>query len=245
MNKDSEESESGYVYVVTNDCYIKVKSPVTGEEVRPVKIGRGKNFRKRIGGLSSGVFEDFVYHIVLRVTDVFKCERRIHALFEDYRIRTKKGGRTEFFSCPLETIRQRVRGFAKDHPELVKKVEDFGIKGRSFGRSSVSQEAAFKKMEEEKAHKTQKVQQPADSDRREPFKFSMCKIKVGEKVTFVDDASKLAEVVDDRHVRYGKEVMSLSMLAKQLTGLKHELQGPIYFTYKGEVLDDLRKRLEK
>ena len=66
-----------------------------------------------------------------------------------------------------------------------------------------------------------------------------------EKVAFVNDASKLAEVVDDRHVRYGKEVMSLSMLAKQLTGLKHELQGPIYFTYKGELLDTLRKRLEE
>lgn len=85
----------------------------------------------------------------------------------------------------------------------------------------------------------------AEMVRRGPFKFSLCGIKPGEKVAFVNDASKLAEVVDDRHVKYGKEIMSLSLLAKQLTGIKHELQGPIYFTYNGELLDDLRKRLEK
>lgn len=83
-----------------------------------------------------------------------------------------------------------------------------------------------------------------DAARRGPFRFSMCGIRVGAEVVFVDDVSKKAIVVDDRHVRFASETTSLSALAKQLLGCDHPVQGTLYFTYNGKILDDIRKERE-
>ena len=83
-----------------------------------------------------------------------------------------------------------------------------------------------------------------DAARRGPFRFSMCGIKPGEEVVFVDDATKKAKVLDDRHVSFDNETTSLSALAMRLLECTHPVQGTLYFKYKGKVLDDLRKELE-
>jgi len=83
-----------------------------------------------------------------------------------------------------------------------------------------------------------------EASRRGPFRFSMCGIQVGDEVVFVDDENKKAIVVDDRHVRFGKVITSLSALAQDLLGCNHPVQGTIYFKYKGKVLDDIRKERE-
>ena len=83
-----------------------------------------------------------------------------------------------------------------------------------------------------------------EAARRGPFRFSMCGIQVGDEVAFVDDENKKAIVVDDRHVRVGKVITSLSALAQDLLGYNHPVQGTIYFKYKGKVLDDIRKERE-
>ena len=83
-----------------------------------------------------------------------------------------------------------------------------------------------------------------EASRRGPFRFSMCGIQVGDEVVFVDDENKKAIVVDDRHVRFGKVITSLSALAQDLLGYNHPVQGTIYFKYKGKVLDDIRKERE-
>ena len=61
---------------------------------------------------------------------------------------------------------------------------------------------------------------------------------------FVDDESKKAVVVDDRHIRFGNEITSLSKLAECLLKCKHPVQGTLYFKYKGKVLDEIRKERE-
>ena len=83
-----------------------------------------------------------------------------------------------------------------------------------------------------------------DAARRGPFRFGMCGIKAGEEVVFVDDESKKAVVVDDRHIRFGNEVTSLSKLAEYLLKCNHPVQGPLYFKYKGKVLADIRRERE-
>ena len=80
--------------------------------------------------------------------------------------------------------------------------------------------------------------------RRAPFKFSMVGLKPGDEVVFAGDASKRATVVDERHVEYEGVTTSLSALAEELTGLGHALQGPLYFSYEGELLTERRKRME-
>lgn len=84
-----------------------------------------------------------------------------------------------------------------------------------------------------------------DAARRGPFRFSMCGIGAGAEVVFVNDGSKKAFVIDDRHVRFSNETTSLSALAKQLLGCSHPVQGTMYFTYKGKILDDIRRERER
>lgn len=84
-----------------------------------------------------------------------------------------------------------------------------------------------------------------DAARRGPFRFSMCGISAGAEVIFVDDTSKRAVVVDERHVRFANETTSLSALAKQLLGCNHPVLGTLYFKYNGRILDDLRKERER
>ena len=44
-------------------------------------------------------------------------------------------------------------------------------------------------------------------------------------------------------LEYNGETTSLSALAQKLKGFTHPVQGTIWFTYNGEKLDDLRKRI--
>ena len=81
--------------------------------------------------------------------------------------------------------------------------------------------------------------------RRGPFKFSECGIPVGSEVCFIEDPSIKAIVLDDRHIQYGNQTTSLSALAKELKHFDHQVQGTLWFSYNGEVLNDLRLRLEK
>ena len=52
-----------------------------------------------------------------------------------------------------------------------------------------------------------------------------------------------AKVVDDRNVEYNGETMSLTALAKLLTGKKYSIAGPKFFKYNGEWLNDIRHKL--
>ncbi len=72
----------------------------------------------------------------------------------------------------------------------------------------------------------------------------MVGLKPGDKVAFARDSSKQTTVVDDRRVEYEGVTTSLSSLAERLIGLGHALQGPLYFTYEGELLTDRRERME-
>lgn len=81
--------------------------------------------------------------------------------------------------------------------------------------------------------------------RRGPFRFGACGIPAGAELVYVDDSSVKVTVVDDRHIQFGDETTSLSALAQHLKGFDHPVQGTLWFKYNGEVLADLRERLEK
>lgn len=86
----------------------------------------------------------------------------------------------------------------------------------------------------------------ANSVRRPNFTFKNLDIKPGEILEYVRDTSIKVKVLDDnRLVEYEGKEYHLSNLAQQLLGRPFRVQGPLYFSYKGEVLTDLRDRLEK
>jgi len=85
----------------------------------------------------------------------------------------------------------------------------------------------------------------ADSVRAEAFKFSMCNLKEGDELEFINDSSIKCYVKNEKKVIYKDEEYSLTALAKLLLGVNYSIAGPHYFKYKGEKLCDLRERLGK
>lgn len=80
--------------------------------------------------------------------------------------------------------------------------------------------------------------------RRGPFRFSECGIPFGSEIEYVDDERIRPVVIDDRHIEFQGETTSVSALARKLKGYDHQVQGTLWFKYKGEVLSELRDRLE-
>lgn len=84
-------------------------------------------------------------------------------------------------------------------------------------------------------------------NRRAAFAFSMIGLKPGDVVLYMDSANMPATVVDDKHVSYtdGKEY-TLSGLAAAIQKKPKTagVNGPEFFTYNGERLADIRKRME-
>ncbi len=77
------------------------------------------------------------------------------------------------------------------------------------------------------------------------MRFSDVGIPFGSEIEYIEDESIKVKVIDDRHIEYQGETTSLSALAQRLKNFNHPVQGPLWFSYKGEKLSDLRNRLGK
>lgn len=75
--------------------------------------------------------------------------------------------------------------------------------------------------------------------KRERFSFDKIGLKPGDTIEYVSDSEIKATVVSNNKVEYDGKEWFLSSLASHLTG-KENLQGPLFFTYNGIVLDKLR-----
>ena len=86
------------------------------------------------------------------------------------------------------------------------------------------------------------------NDRLKPFNFNLVNIKPGEEIVFTNNASEfdgtIVKVVDEKQVEYKGQKWSLSSLAAKLSNSRYSVAGPRYFKYKGEWLNDIRKRVE-
>ena len=80
--------------------------------------------------------------------------------------------------------------------------------------------------------------------RRSVFNFKMVDIPVGSELSFVRDENIKAKVADNRSVEFNGNVISLSEAAKQALGVEYLVQGPAYWLFEGEVLDERRRRIE-
>ena len=81
-------------------------------------------------------------------------------------------------------------------------------------------------------------------ERRSPFSFYACGIKKGEQIIYKNNPAIICTVAGDRTISYQGTITSVSALAQKLLESNHPVQGTLYFTYNGEVLADLRARLE-
>lgn len=81
-------------------------------------------------------------------------------------------------------------------------------------------------------------------ERRPVFNFDMVKIPAGAELTFVNDENIKVTVVDSRSVSFNGEVTSLSKAAQKLLDYKYPPQGPLYWMYEEETLDQRKLRME-
>lgn len=97
--------------------------------------------------------------------------------------------------------------------------------------------------EEAQAEETAKEVDTEHTEKASNFSFFKCQIAIGEQIEYAYDPSITATVVGDRTIEYNGTTMSLTALAKHLTGKKYAIAGPKFFKYKGEWLNDIRDRL--
>ena len=211
----------GVIYILTNPAFPQY-----------VKIGYAQDLEKRLKQLNRSetipyAFRAYaVYDVESKLTD-----KVLHAIIDG-------------INPNLRTIenfdgKKRVKEFyamsAEDAYHLLECI------AKISGTTDRLKRMKPKGHEIEDENMAREVQEAA---RRGPFRFSRCGIGVGAEVAFVNDESIKAVVVDDRHIRFGNEITSLSKCAECLLGAKHPVQGTLYFKYKGRVLDDIHKSRE-
>ncbi|MDP1760541.1 MAG: GIY-YIG nuclease family protein [Candidatus Woesebacteria bacterium] len=76
------------------------------------------------------------------------------------------------------------------------------------------------------------------------FNFKMVDIPIGAELVFSRDENIKAKVIDNRWVDFNGEETSLSKAAQSILGLEWPPQGPAYWMYEGETLDERRTRME-
>lgn len=93
---------------------------------------------------------------------------------------------------------------------------------------------------------TEEDQQALNNARtkRERFNFKMVDIPIGAEITFARDETIKARVYDSKNIFYDGEPSSLSAVAKKIMGVDWPPQGPLYWVYEGETLDERRSRIE-
>ena len=200
----------------TGIVYILVNEAMPGY----IKIGKiekeNKTVADRIAELSTtSVPVPFECTYAARVDRVSEVERALHNAFGDFR----KNPKREFFSVSSERVVAVLKLLAL---EDVTPSPDVGVS-------------------KEDAEAIEEVR-----ERRSAFNFEMVHIPAGSELTFTRDESVTCTVSEDlKHVEFRGETMSLSKAAKVALGSKWLEQGPIYWKYKGEILDELRRRLEE
>lgn len=209
---------TGVIYILTNPSFPEY-----------VKIGYADDIQKRIKHLNRSECIPFAfrlyayYEVSTRLSDL-KIHEMIDKLNPNLRsiddIEGKKRVR-EFYAMDAEEAYQILESIAT-------------INGLTNNLHLVN--PSSKEIDEDNK---------ANLVRLEAFKFSMCGLKVGDELEYINDRTKKCYVINDKKVKYEGEEYSLSSLAQLLSGKSYSLAGPHYFTYKNETLNKLRGKYEE
>ncbi len=183
-----------------------------------VKIGKTNNLEQRIRSLdTTGVPLPFECFYACKVKDATFVERQLLDAFMDHRVRSSR----EFFEIAPE------RAFA-----ILKLVEIENVTPKKDFVESQEDQQALNRAKE----------------RRAVFNFKMVDIPVGTELIFSRDENIKARVVDNRSVEFNGEIVSLSVAADKALrnmGIQWKsVQGPAYWMYENETLDERRRRFE-
>lgn len=216
----------GYIYILTNPSFPEY-----------VKIGYADDVKTRLAQLNRSECTPFAfrvfatYEVDARLTDM-KIHNVIDKLNPNLRSIDNVNGKKrvrEFYAMSKEDAYSLL--------EAIAEINGLEKNLKLWKQTEVEkqQEIAAEEIEEE------------SKERLSPFAFSKCNIKPGETIEFTcagnPNNGTTCVVVDDKHIEYNGETWSLTALAKMLTKRTSPTAGPRYFKYKGEWLNDIRKRL--
>ena len=210
----------GVIYILTNPSFPEY-----------VKIGYAKDIEQRLLQLNRSETIPFAfrvyatYDVVTPLSDLI-----LHDLID--------GLNPDLRAIETFNGKKRTREFYEMTPEYAYNILS------SIAKLSGT-ESRLKRIKPE-GHEVEDIKMAEEAKkayRRGPFTFSSVGINPGEIISFVPDCSITATVVDDKHIRIGETVTSLSGAAKSILH-KNALQGPKYWSYNGRILDDIRTEKE-
>ena len=210
----------GVIYILTNPSFPEY-----------VKIGYAKDIEQRLLQLNRSETIPFAfrvyatYDVVTPLSDLI-----LHDLID--------GLNPDLRAIETFNGKKRTREFYEMTPEYAYNILS------SIAKLSGT-ESRLKRIKPE-GHEVEDIKMAEEAEkayRRGPFTFSSVGINPGEIISFVPDCSITATVVDDKHIRIGETVTSLSGAAKSILH-KNALQGPKYWSYNGKILDDIRTEKE-
>lgn len=211
--------DAGYVYILTNPSFREDWVKI-GKSSRPVDI-RSKELDNTAVPLPFEIFA------TLKTAKYDIVEKKIHKAIDrltDLRIRQNR----EFFNIKPELALEILRDEAMvlDDAEVT----------------------LYKDNKPIKPNGTDNPVDPPTPPHRPRFKFSMVNIPIGSTLIFIPTGVKV-KVASDDQIEYEGRIYKLSpfvgtFMPVEKRNTSGAYQGPKFFTFKGEILDDMRKKAE-
>lgn len=218
----SDNKEIGYVYILTNPSFREDWVKI-GKSSRPVDV-RSKELDNTAVPLP---FEIFATMKTSKFNEVEKLVHKTIDRLTDLRIRQNR----EFFNVDSKVALDIFRDIAQT-------VDDAVVTEYKDNKPIVTNA--------EKEEQKIEIERPK---KRERFKFSMVNIPVGEYITFIPTNINV-KVASDDSIEYEGRIYKLSpfvgtFLPEEKRTPSNAYQGAKYFSYNGQVLDDLRKQFKQ
>lgn len=214
------DKSEGVIYILTNPSFPNY-----------IKIGYAKDINTRLKKLNSSECTPYAFRVyALYGVDSCLSDQNLHSIIDKLN--------PDLRSVELYNGKQRKREFYAMSPEdayqiLEAMAEIHNTKDRLRRIPATIEE----EQEEKNAREVDDIQK----ERASNFSFSKCRIAIGEQIEYGKNSNIKATVVSDNKVEFEGKTMTLTALAKLLTGQKH-IAGPKYFKYKGKWLNDIRKK---
>lgn len=212
------KDEAGYVYILTNPSFRNDWVKI-GKSSRPVDV-RSKELDNTAVPLP---FEIFATMKTSKYNEVEKLVHKTIDRLTDLRIRQNR----EFFNVDPNVALDIFYDIATtiDDAEVVVYVEN---------KPKLEEDFAVLEKREVK---------------RSRFKFSFCGISIGEEIVF-EPTGVVVRVATDDSVEYDGRIYKLSpftgtFMPEDKRNASGAYQGAKYFSYKGRILDDIRKENEE
>lgn len=208
----------GCVYILTNPTF----------KDKCIKIGQTTNLEKRIKDLSSttSVPTPFEKYATLETVKYKEVETLIHKMIDGVDSNVRVNKKREFFEIEPSKVLDMfycIKPILEDDAEINVYVQD-------------------------QSNKVDNTVAEGQSKSKN-FTFSMVGINVGETITF-EPAHIDVTIYSDTKISYNNETYTMSGFTKKFMPDNRKVpsgcyQGPKYFSYKGSVLTDLRKKTTK